>query len=140
MSSKSVKIAAAWKFSWIFFGLAFFMSVPHSWAQASQNDTDKFCEEILNTGGGLNIDEIRNWMEKGSEWAVQNLTTEQLSKIKSYILYEENLKFRCREFVPKPIRNPVERPATQVSEAKKSGAKQAGRTERNIPLPRRKPI
>ena len=120
--------------------LAVFMSVPQLQAQTSKTETDKFCEQILSTGGGLNFEEIRTWMDKGSEWAVQNLTTEQLSTIKSYILYEENLKFRCREFVPVPIRNPVERPVRQVTEVKKSGSKRAGRNQRNIPLPRRKPI
>ena len=117
---------------WIFLVLLFVTPTGLVWAQTEE---ENFCEEILNTAGGLNIDQIQEWMGNGADWAIKNLKTEQLASIKKYIVYEENLKFRCRDYVPIPMRNPVERPVSQLTQATKGRS-----VERRIPLPPRKPI
>lgn len=98
------------------------------------------CGDVYQKHSNLDLDNIFDWLSRGPDWAKENLSSEQLDEIKTYISTEEVLKFRCVEFVPPPVQNPMPRSARGVIKNNKDNKANKRLSTHNVPLPPRKPI
>lgn len=99
-----------------------------------------FCGEVFQRHSNLDRERITDWMSSGPEWAKANLAPEQLDEIKTYISVDELLKFRCAEYVPPPVQNPMPRSARGIKKQDVKGRKSERLSTHAVPLPPRKPI
>ncbi len=99
-----------------------------------------FCDSVLQKHSDLDLEKILDWMANGPDWAKENLTRAELGEIKTYISTEELLKFRCNEFVPPPVPNPLPHAERGIIADKKSDNKNSRLSTHSVPLPPKKPI